>query len=183
MMILAKLAPGRLLSALRAIMGLVARYPLQCACAGLLIACAWLWHGGNVARAERDAAIAAKVAQAAEFSAAVEEAERLNREARAAVATKTRELADAADDHARDLDAISRRALADRVQGKGVCASAAPAASLSVDSEVAAGTDSGGAVAFTADEADALRKHELRSTICYGWVAEMIEAGFAVEAE
>lgn len=181
MMLLAKLALGRLLSAFRGIVGLVLRYPLQAALCALLIACAWLWHGKGKAETERDAAIAAKVAQAAEFSAAVEEAERLNREARAAIETKTRELADAADDHARDLDAISRRALFERVRaGKGVCASAAPAAGLSGGAQEPAGTDTGGVLAFTADEADALRKHEVRSTVCAGWAAGLIDAGLAV---
>ena len=181
MMILAKLALGRLLSALRSAWGLVLRYPLQAALCALLIACVWLWHGKGRAEAQRDAAIAAKVAQAAEFSAAVEQAERLNREARAAVATKTRELADAADDHARDLDAISRRNLAERVRaGKGVCASAASAAGLPDRAESDPGTDTGGAVAFTAAEAENLRRHEVRSTVCAGWAAGLIDAGLAV---
>jgi len=38
-------ALGWLRSAWSALMGLVIRYPWQCACAGLLLACAWLWHG------------------------------------------------------------------------------------------------------------------------------------------
>lgn len=180
-MILAKLALGRLLSAFRGIAGVVVRYPWQAALCASLLAAAWLWHGKDKAEAERDAAIAAKVAQAAEFSAAVEEADRLNREARAAVATKTRELADAADEHARDLDAISRRALAERVRaGKGVCASAAPASGLSSGAQEPAGTDSGGVVAFTADEADTLRRHEVRSTTCHAWALGLVDNGLAI---
>jgi len=38
-------ALGWLGSAWTALAGLVVRYPWQCACAGLLLACAWLWHG------------------------------------------------------------------------------------------------------------------------------------------
>lgn len=179
-----KLALGRLLSALRAFAGLALRYPWQAALCALLIACAALWHGGNVARAERDAAIAAKVAQAAEFTAAIAEADRINRQARAAVETKTRELAHAADQTARDLDAISRRALLERVwAGKGICSSSAVASGLSGGAEEPAGTDTGGVLAFTADEAERLRRHEVRSTICAGWAAGLIDAGLAVESD
>lgn len=167
-------------SAFQALLALVVRYPVHCACVGLILACGWFWNAKDSAERERDEAVAAKVAQAAEFSAAVEEADRLNREARAAVESKTRELADAADDHARDLDAISRRALAGRVQGQGVCASAASVAGLPEHPEGAAGTDTGGAVAFTAAEAENLRAHEVRSTVCHGWALDLIDAGLAV---
>lgn len=182
-MILAKLALGRLLSAFRGIVGLVLRYPLQAALCASLLAVAWLWHSKGKAEAERDAAIAAKVAQAAEFSAAVEEADRLNRQARAAVATKTRELADAADDHARDLDAISRRALLERVRaGKGICASATPASGLPGGAQEPAGTDTGG-VYFNAAEVEFLRQKEVHSVTCYGWLLSQIDAGLAVPAD
>lgn len=44
--------------ALSAILSLITRYPLQCAIAALLIACAWLWRADNRHIAQRDEALA-----------------------------------------------------------------------------------------------------------------------------
>jgi hypothetical protein len=179
-----RLALGRALNALKQLWALCLRYPWQVALAASLLACAWLWHGMTDARAERDAAIAAKVAQAARFSDAMAEADRLNQQARAATEKLSKDIAHAADQTARDLDAISRRALAERVrQGKGLCASATPAASVSSGAQEPAGTDTGGHVAFTADEADALRRHEVRSTVCEGWALDLIGVGLAIPGD
>lgn len=170
-------ALGWLRKAARALFDLACRYPLQAALIVALAACGWLWHGKGKALAERDAARAEIVAMVEANKVATERA----KEARAATEKLSKELADATDQHAADLDAISRRALADRLRAKAPrCdASGAIAAAMPDGSQVDPGANSGG-VYFTAAEADNLRRHEVRSTTCEGWARGLIAEGLAV---
>ena len=157
---------------------LVATYPLQCALVASLLACGWLWLGKRDALAERDEARA----QIVTIAKAQKEAERLAKQARAQTERLSKELAHATNEQARDLDADSRRGLdAIRVRSKAhrCSASAAPAATVPDHSEGIAGSDPGG-VYLTDAEADALRRHEVRSTVCAGWARGLIDAGLAV---
>ena len=56
-------ALGWLKSMWSAIAGFVARYPWQALCAGLLLACAWLWHGERTVKQDLTVARAAIVKQ------------------------------------------------------------------------------------------------------------------------
>ena len=157
---------------------LMAAYPLQCALIASLVACGWLWMGKRDALAERDAARA----QIVTITKAQKEAERLAKQARAQTERISKELAHATNEQARSLDADSRRGLdAIRVRSKAHCraASATPAPAMHDNSEGVAGTDPGG-VYFTDAEADALRRHEVRSTVCEGWARGLINAGMGV---
>jgi len=164
-------------SSLSALLSLAGRYPLQAALIVALVACGWLWHGKGKALAERDAARA----DLATITAAQKEAAQKAKQARADAEKLTKDLADATDQHAADLDAISRRALADRMRGQAPrCASSgAVAAALPIHSESDPGADTGG-VYFTAAEADTLRRHEVRSTACAAWGEALIAEGLAV---
>jgi hypothetical protein len=178
-----RIALGRALNALKQLWALCLRYPWQCALAASLLAVAWLWHGKGNAEAERDAAIAAKVAQAAKFTDAMAEAERLHREARAATEKLSKEIAYATDDKARRNDADSRAAFDRwRVQPERACRAtgATAAAAVPDNTEGAAGTAAGGMVAIALAHAEALRQHEVYSGTCRGWIGEMIESGLAV---
>lgn len=170
-------ALGWLRKAARAAFDLARRYPLQAALIVAVAACGWLWHGKVKALAERDAARAENVALVKANKVATERA----KEARAKTEKLSKELADATDQHAADLDAISRRALADRMRAKAPrCdASGAIAAAVPDGSQVNPGANSGG-VYFTAAEADNLRRHEVRSTTCEGWARGLIAEGLAV---
>lgn len=109
------------------------------------------------------------------------EAERFAIEARAATEKLSKGLADAADAQARHLDADSRRNLADRVRQAPRC-SASGSASPGVPDNPARdpGADPAG-VYLTLDEADALRRHEVRSVTCEGWALDLMAQGLAVE--
>jgi hypothetical protein len=163
--------------AVSALLSLAGRYPWQAALIVALVACGWLWHGKGKAQAERDAARA----QIATITAAQKEAAAKAKQARADAEKLTKDLAHATDQHAADLDAISRRALADRVRAKAPrCASSGTVAATVPDSAQSdPGADTGG-VYFTAAEADLLRRHEVRSTACHAWGQALIEAGVAV---
>ena len=171
-------ALGWLRKAARAAFDLARRYPLAAGLIVALAACGWLWHGKGKALAERDAARAEIAAMVEANKVATERA----KEARAATEKLSKELADATDQHAADLDAISRRALADRMRAKAPrCdASGAIAAAVPDGSQVDPGANSGG-VYFTAAEADNLRRHEVRSTVCEDWARGLIAEGLAVE--
>lgn len=170
-------ALGWLRKAARAALGLARRYPMQAALILAVAACGWLWHGKGRALAERDAARAEIAAMVEANKVATERA----KEARAATEKLSKELADATDQHAADLDAISRRALADRMRVKAPrCdASGAIAAAVPDGSQVNPEGNSGG-VYFTAAEADNLRRHEVRSATCEGWARGLIAEGLAV---
>lgn len=152
-------------------------YPREAIIVALLCLSGWLWHGKGKALAERDAARAEIAAIVEANKVATERA----KEARAATEKLSKELADATDKHAADLDAISRRALADRMRGQAPrCASGgAVAAAVPDGSQVDPGDNSGG-VYFTAAEADNLRRHEVRSTACAAWGEALIAEGLAV---
>lgn len=169
---------GWLRKAATALFDLARRYPLAAALIASLCLAGWLWHGKGNAMAERDAARAEIAAMVEANKVATERA----KEARAATEKLSKELADATDQHAADLDAISRRALADRMRAKAPrCdASGATAATVPDGSQVDLGDNSGG-VYFTAAEADNLRRHEVRSTTCEGWARGLIAEGLAVE--
>lgn len=162
---------------LSALLSLAGRYPLRAALIVALMACGWLWHGKGKALAERDAARADLATIAAAQKAATERA----KQARADAEKLTKDLAHATDQHAADLDAISRRALADRMRAKAPrCASSGPVtAAVPDDPARDPGADTGG-VYFTAAEADTLRRHEVRSTACHAWGQALIDAGVAV---
>ena len=165
-------------TALRTLRQLVVAYPLQCALIASLVACGWLWLGKREALAERDAARAQIVA----IAKAQKEAERLAKQARADNERISKELAHATNEQARSLDADSRRGLdAIRVRSKAACrpASATPDPAMSDNPEGAAGSDPGG-VYLTDAEADALRRHEVRSFVCEGWARGLIDAGMGV---
>lgn len=164
-------------SGLSALLSLAGRYPWQAALIVAVVACGWLWHGKGEALAERDAARA----QIATIAAAQKEATEKAKQARADAEKLTKDLAHATDKHAADLDAISRRALADRMRGQAPrCASGgAVAAAVPIHPESDPGADTGG-VYFTAAEADNLRRHEVRSTSCEGWARGLIAEGLAV---
>lgn len=165
-------------SGLSALVSLAGRYPLQAALIVALVACGWLWHGKGKALAERDAARAGLTT----ITAAQKEAAQKAKQARADAEQLTKDLAHATDQHAADLDAISRRALADRMRGQAPrCASGgAVAAAVPDDPARDPGSDTGG-VYFTAAEADLLRRHEVRSFACEGWGRSLIEAGVAIK--
>jgi len=167
-------------TALRTIAGPVLAYPLQAALIVSLVACGWLWMGKRDALAERDKARAELIAQAKAYKAAQQEAERKALAERAATETLSRKLAHAADQNAADLDAISRRALSLRAKADRCPSSGTVAAAVPDDTEGPAGTDTGGVYTFTAAEADALRRHEVRSVTCEGWARGLIDAGLAV---
>ena len=170
-------ALGWLRKAARAALDLARRYPLQAALILAVAACGWLWHGKGKALAERDAARAEVAAMVEANNVATERA----KEARAATEKLSKELADATDQHAADLDAISRRALADRMRAKAPRCDASGAIAATVPDNPAndPGANSGG-VYFTATEADNLRRHEVRSTTCEGWARGLIAEGLAV---
>lgn len=170
-------ALGWLRKAARALFDLARRYPLAAALIVALAACGWFWHSKGKALAELGAARAEINAMVEANKVATERA----KAARAATEKLSKELADATDQHAADLDAISRRALADRMRAKaGHCpASGAIAASVPDDPARDPGADTGG-VYFTAAEADNLRRHEVRSTSCEGWARGLIAEGLAV---
>lgn len=163
-------------SALSALLSLAGRYPWQAALIVALVACGWLWHGKGNALAERDAARA----DLATITAAQKEAAAKAKQARADAEKLTKDLAHATDQHAADLDAISRRALADRMRGQAArCASGGTVAAAVPDNpESNPGADTGG-VYFTAAEADLLRKHEVRSTACHAWGEALVDMGLA----
>lgn len=152
-------------------------YPREAIIVALLCLSGWLWHGKGKALAERDAARAENVA----LVKGNREAEERAKQARANTEKLSKELADATDQHAADLDAISRRALADRMRAKAPrCGtSGAVAAAVPDDPARDPGANSGG-VYFTAAEADNLRRHEVRSTTCEGWARGLIAEGLAV---
>lgn len=168
---------GWLRKAARALFDIARRYPLQAALIVAVAACGWLWHGKGKALAERDAARAEINAMVEANKVAAERA----KEARAAAEKLTKDIADATDQHAADLDAISRRALADRMRAEAPrCdASGSVAAAVSDNPARDPGADSGG-VYSTAAEADNLRRHEVRSTACEGWARGLIAEGLAV---
>ena len=168
--------------ALGALVSLARRYPLQCALIVALAACGWLWRGKERAEADRDAALREIVVQADKFHKAQAEAERLAIEARAATEKLSKGLADAADAQARYLDADSRRNLADRVRNQAPRCSASGSIAPGVPDNPArdTGADPAG-VYLTLDEADALRRHEVRSVTCEGWALDLIAQGLAVE--
>lgn len=166
-------AAGRVFSA-------AMRYPWQAALVVALAACGWLWHGKGKALAERDAALA----DVAAMIEAQKQATALAVKERAKTEKLSKDIADATDQHAADLDAISRRALADRMRAKAPrCdASGTVAAAVPDDPARDPGADTGG-VYFTATEADNLRRHEVRSTACEGWARGLIAEGLAVPAQ
>ncbi len=171
-------ALGWLRKAAGAALDVARRYPLQAALIALLCLSGWLWHGKGKALAERDAA-------RAEIAAVIEAQKQATAAALAARAKTeklTKDLAHATDQHAADLDAISRRALADRMRGQAPrCASGGAVAAAVPDSAQGdPGADTGG-VYFTAAEADLLRRHEVRSFACEGWGRSLIEAGVAIK--
>lgn len=168
---------GWLRKAARAAIDIARRYPLQAALIALLCFSGWLWHGKGKALAERDAARAEIAAMVEANKVATERANA----ARAATEKLSKELADATDQHAADLDAISRRTLADRMRAKAhrCDASGAIAAAVPDGSQVDLGDNSGG-VYFTAAEADNLRRHEVRSVTCSAWARGLIAEGLAV---
>lgn len=182
-MILQLLGIGKWLrEAAGALLGVVGRYPWQCAALLLLCLSGWLYHGKGKALAERDAERAAHTQTKADYRTAMAAAERKHRQARADTEALSRNLANATDETARHLDADSRRNLAQRVRTKApACnASGAVAAALPDNPGSDTGTDSG-SVSFTLTEADALRRHEVRSTACEGWARGLIDSGLAVE--
>ena len=168
----------RTIKALAALLWAYARqYPWQTALVISLCLSGWLWHGKGKALAERDAA-------RAEIAAVIEAQKQATAAAitaRAKTEKLSKDIADATDQHAADLNAISRRALADRMREKAPrCASSgAVAAAVPDDPARDPGTDTGG-VYFTAAEADFLRRHEVRSTSCEGWARGLIAEGLAV---
>ena len=64
-------ALGWLKSAWFTLTGVVMRYPWQAACVGLLLACAWLWHGKGVVERREAAEKAAYAAAIAQQNAAI----------------------------------------------------------------------------------------------------------------
>lgn len=160
-----------------ALWSLARRYPLIAALIAALCLSAWMWHGKGKALAERDAA-RDRVAQ---LEAAVAGSEAKAKQARADAEKLSKDIAHAADEYANDLDAISRRALAGRMRPSPRCSGDTAAAAVPDDPARDPEADTGGAVAFTADEADALRRHEVRSTACEAWARGLIGAGLAVE--
>lgn len=170
-------ALGWLRKAATALLDLARRYPLQVALILSLAACGWLWHGKGKALAELDAARA----EIAAMIEAQKQATQKAKQARADAEKLTKDLSHATDQHAADLDAISRRTLADRMRAKAPrCdASGAIAAAVPDGSQVDPGDNSGG-VYFTAAEADNLRRHEVRSTACAAWGEALIAEGLAV---
>lgn len=170
-------ALGWLRKAATALFGLARRYPLQAALIVAVAACGWQTWRLSVVKQSLTAARAEIAAMVEANKVATERA----KEARATTEKLSKELADATDQHAADLDAISRRALADRLRAKAPrCdASGAIAAAVPDGSQVDLGANSGG-VYFTAAEADNLRRHEVRSTVCEGWARGLIAEGLAV---
>jgi len=166
--------------ALGALLSLARRYPLQCALIASLCLSVWLWRGLNAERAKVSDLTALLVSERAAYVTAQAEAERLAIEARAATEKLSKGLADAADAQARHLDADSRRNLADRVRKAPRCeASGSVAPGVPVDPARDTGAGSAG-VSFTIAEAEALRQHEVRSTVCNGWAQSLIDSGLAV---
>ncbi len=167
-------------SGLSALLSLAGRYPLQAALIASLCLSGWLWHGKGKALAERDAARADLATITAAQKAATEKA----KQARADAEKLTKDLSHATDKHAADLDAISRRALADRMRAKAPrCASSGTVATaLPIHPEGDPGADTGG-VYFTAAEADLLRRHEVRSTACHAWGQALVDMGLAVSGD
>lgn len=68
--------------ALQAVLGVIGRYPLQCALIALLCLSGWLWSGKKKALSERDTARSTIIAQAKGFRAAQIEAQAKAFEAR-----------------------------------------------------------------------------------------------------
>lgn len=167
--------------ALGALLNLARRYPLQCALIVALVACGWLWRGLNAERAKVSDLTALIVSERAAYAKAQAEAERLTLEARAATEKLSKGLADAADAQARYLDADSRRNLADRVRKAPRCeASGSVAPGVPDNPARDTGADPAG-IYLTLAEADALRRHEVRSVTCEGWALDLIAQGLAVE--
>jgi hypothetical protein len=162
-------------SGLSALLSLAGRYPWQAALIASLCLAGWLWHGKGKALAERDAARA----DLATITAAQKEAAQKAKQARADAEQLTKDLAHATDQHAADLDAISRRALSLRTKAPRCASSGTVAAAVPDDPAHDPGADTGG-VYFTAAEADLLRRHEVRSTACHAWGQALIDAGVAV---
>lgn len=163
---------------LSALLSLAGRYPWQAALIVALVACGWqTWRLSTCKQALQVAR-----ADLSTITAAQKEAAQKARQARADAEQLSKDLAHATDKHAADLDAISRRALADRMRGQAPrCASGgAVAAALPIHPESDPGADTGG-VYFTAAEADLLRRHEVRSTACEGWARSLIDAGVAIK--
>ena len=164
-------------SGLSALLSLAGRYPLHAALIVALVACGWQTWRLSTCKQELQVARADLATITAAQKAATEKA----KQARADAEQLTKDLAHATDQHAADLDAISRRALADRMRGQAArCASSGTvAAALPDDPTHDPGADTGG-VYFTAAEADTLRRHEVRSTACHAWGEALIDAGVAV---
>jgi hypothetical protein len=162
---------------LSALLSLAGRYPLQAALIASL--CLAGWQTWRLSTCKQELQVAR--ADLATITAAQKEAAQKAKQARADAEQLTKDLAHATDQHAADLDAISRRALADRMRGQAPrCASSGTVAAAVPDSAQGdPGSDTGG-VYFTAAEADLLRRHEVRSTACHAWGQALIEAGIAV---
>lgn len=168
----------RLKSGLSALLSLAGRYPWQAALIVALVACGWqTWRLKS-----EQVRVSELTADLVSIRAAQKQATQKAKQARADAEKLTKDLAHATDQHAADLDAISRRALADRMRAKAPrCASSgAGATALPDDPESDPGADTGG-VYFTAAEADLLRRHEVRSTACHAWGQALIDAGLAIK--
>ena len=167
--------------ALLALLGLVRRYPLQASLIVSMCLAGWLWQARNAEQAKVSDLTDLLMSERAEYARAREEAERLHREARADAEHTSKELAHAADATARHLDADSRRNLAERVrQAPGCSPGPAIATTVPDNSQSDFGTNPTG-VYVTLAEADALRRHEVRSVTCEGWALDLIARGLAVE--
>ena len=162
-------------SGLTALLSLAGRYPWQAALIVALVACGWQTWRLSTCKQELQVARA----DLATITAAQKDATQKAKQARADAEQLTKDLAHATDQHAADLDAISRRALSLRTKAPRCASGGTVAAAVPSHSESDPGADTGG-VYFTAAEADTLRRHEVRSTACHAWGQALIEAGVAV---
>ena len=96
--------------AFRAVLALVVRYPLQCACVGLILACGWFWNAKDSAERERDDAVAAYQATVKRYLTAQAEAEAAEKARLVRVrAEQERISADVTTDYSRRLAALRAR--------------------------------------------------------------------------
>ena len=166
------------------VFSLVGRYPLQAALAASLALAGAFWHGGNVARGERDTARA----ETASLIMAQKQAEAAQKAANIAnVRTQIERNKGIANAHTINQVAVAN-AVADYKRlhpATAACSSRrAPAPGMRPDTQASAGPgDLAGLLTITSDNFDRATAAAVRGAECTGFLNTLVSEGLAIEVE
>lgn len=162
---------GFIKQAIKALLGLVTRYPLQCGLAVAIVACAWLWRANNGLHESLKAERAAHAQTVANFKKAQADAEAVQAHNLARVAKASKEITDETVKDYR-ADAADWKSRFDRLRkaNRGASCETVMSAVPDTPSGVDAADHDTSVVAVKIDDLETLVQNSVRGKALQDWV-------------